>query len=108
MNKSRTITRSTACTDVFTAEYLNFCCSKCSSILDPLSMSKSRLQKSNRFLSKRNECEQQWDMSHATCTWKALRHKEVREKLGLPIDLNLIDEFKHNKKTNKRGKTKWW
>ena len=72
MNKSRTITRSTACADVFAAEDLNFCCSKCSSILDPLSRSKPRLQKSNRFLSKRNECEQKWDISYSTNASKAL------------------------------------
>ena len=37
-------------------------------------------------------------MSHATNAQKALRHEEARERLGLPIDFTLIDEFKHNRK----------
>lgn len=102
---SRTITRSTTCTDVFAAEDLHFCCSKCYSILDLLSSSKPGLQKSNRFLSKRNKCEQQWDVLHATTAQRALRYEEVCKKLGLPIDFNLIDEFKHSKqKQTNEGK----
>ena len=102
---SRTITRSTACTDVFAAEYLNFRCSKYYSILDPLSSSKPGLQKSNRCLSKRNKCKQQWDVSYATNAQRALRYKEVCEKLGLPIEFTLINEFKHNKqKRTNEGK----
>lgn len=36
-------------------------------------------------------------MSYATTTQRALRYQEVCEKLGLPIEFKLIDEFKYNK-----------
>ena len=72
---SRAITRNTMCIDLFTANDLDFCCSKCHSILDPLTTNKPKLKVSNRFKSERQKCEQQWDILYATNAPKTLRHK---------------------------------
>ena len=101
INKSRVITRNTTCVDILTAKDLDICCENCYRILDPLISNKAK-SKSNRFKSERRKCEQQWDISCATTIPKVLRHKKVRERLGLSMDINLDDEFKYKRQLDKK------
>ena len=96
MNMSRKITRNITSVNMFTAKDLYFCCSKCYSILNPLSSSKPGLQKSYRLLNQHNKWEQQWNILYVINRQRVLWYKEVCQKLGTPIDLTLIYECKYN------------
>ena len=48
------------------------------------------------------KCEQQWDSVWAITASKVLSHKEVHEKLDLPLDFIIQDDYKYIKEINKQ------
>ena len=96
----KSITRNTTCIDLFSSDELYYCCNKCSKLLDPLSIRKPKKQIDNRKISLRKKCEQQWDSRYAATASRVLRHKEVCEKLDLPLDFIVQDDYKYTKETN--------